>query len=115
LSEAEFHGLLIADDHPLFRGALREAINGLLDRANVAEAGTFEEVVDRLEHRPGSVVLPSWVIDAVACVPRGAHPSYAHGYYERDNKFYVAWEAISRARDTFTAWMREHVLESVPV
>ena len=76
---------------------------------------TVEEVVDRLERRPGSVVLPSWVIDAVACVPRGAHPSYAHGYYERDNKFYVAWEAISRDRDTFTAWMREHVLEGVPV
>ena len=48
-------------------------------------------------------------------MPRGAHPSYAHGYYERDNKFYVAWEAISRDRDTFTTWMREHVLEGVPV
>jgi glutaconate CoA-transferase, subunit A len=59
--------------------------------------------------------LPSWVVDAVACVPRGAHPSYAHGYYERDNEFYVAWEAISRDRDVFTAWMREHVLEGVPV
>ena len=49
LSEAEFHHLLIADDHPLFRGALREAVNGLFDRADVAEAGAFEEVVDRLE------------------------------------------------------------------
>jgi glutaconate CoA-transferase, subunit A len=76
---------------------------------------TVEEIVDRLQHRPGSVVLPSWVIDAVACVPRGAHPSYAHGYYERDNEFYVAWDGISRDRDTFTAWMREHVLEGVPV
>ncbi len=76
---------------------------------------TVEEIVDRFERRPGSVVLPSWVIDVVACVPRGAHPSYAHGYYERDNRFYVAWDAISRDRDTFTAWMREHVLEGVPV
>ena len=76
---------------------------------------TVEEIVDELERRPGSVVLPSWVIDVVACVPRGAHPSYAHGYYERDNEFYVAWDAISRDRDTFTAWMREHVLEGVPV
>ena len=49
LSEADLHHLLIADDHPLFRGALREAVNGLFDRADVAEAGTFEEVVDRLE------------------------------------------------------------------
>ena len=76
---------------------------------------TVEEIVDELEPRPGSVVLPSWVIDAVACVPGGAHPSYAHGYYERDNEFYVAWEAISRDRDAFTAWMREHVLEGVAV
>ena len=76
---------------------------------------TVEEIVDRFETRPGAVVLPSWVIDAVACVPRGAHPSYAHGYYERDNEFYVAWDAISRDRDTFTTWMREHVLEGVPV
>ena len=53
---------------------------------------TVEEIVDDFERRPGSVVLPSWVIDAVACVPRGAHPSYAHGYYERDNEFYVAWD-----------------------
>ena len=53
------------------------------------------------------------MIDAVACVPGGAHPSYAHGYYERDNEFYVAWDAISRDRETFTAWMREHVLEAV--
>jgi DNA-binding NarL/FixJ family response regulator len=49
VSEAEFHRLLIADDHPLFRGALREAVNGLFDRADIAEAGTFEEVSDFLE------------------------------------------------------------------
>jgi DNA-binding NarL/FixJ family response regulator len=56
LSEAEFHHLLIADDHPLFRGALREAVNGLFDRVDVAEAGAFEEVVDRLE-RAGDMDL----------------------------------------------------------
>jgi DNA-binding NarL/FixJ family response regulator len=49
VSEADFHHLLIADDHPLFRGALREAVNGLFDRAEIAEAGTFEEVTDFLE------------------------------------------------------------------
>jgi DNA-binding NarL/FixJ family response regulator len=49
VSDAEFHHLLIADDHPLFRGALREAVNGLFDRAEIAEAGTFEEVTDVLE------------------------------------------------------------------
>jgi glutaconate CoA-transferase subunit A len=76
---------------------------------------TVEEIVDELEPRPGAVVLPSWVVDAVCCVPGGARPSYAHGYYERDNEFYVAWDAISRDRDTFTEWMREHVLAEVQV
>ncbi len=71
---------------------------------------TIEEVVPELELRPGGVVLPAWVIDAVSVVPGGAHPSYAHGYYERDNAFYVEWDAISRDRDTFRAWMDEHVL-----
>jgi DNA-binding NarL/FixJ family response regulator len=49
LSDAEFHHLLIADDHPLFRGALREAVNGLFSRAEIGEAGTFEEVTELLE------------------------------------------------------------------
>jgi glutaconate CoA-transferase subunit A len=74
---------------------------------------TVEEIVDKLEPRPGGVVLPGWVIDAVAEVPGGARPSYAHGYYERDNDFYTAWDAISRDRDTFTSWMQEHVLGAV--
>jgi glutaconate CoA-transferase subunit A len=71
---------------------------------------TVEEVVDELQPLPGAVVLPGWVIDAVCEAPRGAHPSYAHGYYDRDNDFYVRWDAISRDRDTFRAWMEEHVL-----
>ena len=54
LSDSEFHHLLIADDHPLFRGALREAVNGLFDRADIAEAGTFEEVTELLERPSGS-------------------------------------------------------------
>ena len=49
MNEVQFYQVLIADDHPLFRGALREAVNGLFDRIGVAEAGTFEEVVERLE------------------------------------------------------------------
>jgi DNA-binding NarL/FixJ family response regulator len=56
LSDGEFHHLLIADDHPLFRGALREAVNGLFDRAEIAEAGTFEEVTELLE-RGGDIDL----------------------------------------------------------
>jgi glutaconate CoA-transferase, subunit A len=73
---------------------------------------TVEEVVPELELRPGGVVLPSWVVDAVSPAPGGARPSYAHGYYERDNAFYVRWDSISRERDVFTEWMTRHVLET---
>jgi glutaconate CoA-transferase, subunit A len=74
---------------------------------------TVEEVVDELDPRPGAIVLPSWVVSAVAVVPGGAHPSYASGYTTRDNAFYSEWDAISRDRDTFTTWMEQHVLEPV--
>ena len=52
-------------------------------------------------------MLPHWTIDYVSEVPNGAHPSYAHGYTERDNDFYVAWDAISRDRETFLRWMED--------
>jgi glutaconate CoA-transferase subunit A len=71
---------------------------------------TVEEVVDELTPRAGAVVLPSWALSYVAEVPGGAHPSYAHGYSARDNDFYVAWDAVSRDRGTFTAWMAANVL-----
>lgn len=73
---------------------------------------TVEEVVDELDARPGAVVLPSWVVTALAHVPGGAHPSYAAGYTTRDNAFYSAWDPISRDRETFTAWMTQHVMEA---
>jgi len=71
---------------------------------------TVEEIVDRLEPRPYSVVLPSRVVNAVACVPGGAHPSYADGYSRRDNSFYRRWDDIARDRGVFTSWMQRHVL-----
>jgi len=73
---------------------------------------TVEEVVDSLAPRPGAIVLPTWALTAVAVVPGGSHPSYAHDYSVRDNDFYVAWDAISRDRDTFAGWMRANVLEA---
>ena len=69
---------------------------------------TVEEVVDTLEPVAGQVVLPEWAVSAVAVAPRGAHPSYAHGYYDRDNSFYVDWDPIARDRDRFLAWMDAH-------
>jgi glutaconate CoA-transferase subunit A len=70
---------------------------------------TVEEIVEELEPQPGAVVLPSWALTAVAEAPRGAHPSYAHDYYDRDNGFYQDWDEISRDRDSFTAWVEEHI------
>ncbi|ATE56176.1 CoA transferase subunit A [Actinosynnema pretiosum] len=66
---------------------------------------TVEEVVDELEPVPGAVVLPHWVVDRVAVVPGGAHPSYAHGYSTRDNAAYSEWDAISRSREEFSRWL----------
>ncbi len=71
---------------------------------------TVEEVVETFEPRPFQVVLPSIAVDAIAVVPGGAHPSYAHGYYARDNAFYESWDAISRERERFQEWMARHVL-----
>jgi len=72
---------------------------------------TVEEIVDDFGTRsPNAVILPSWTITAIAVEPGGARPSYAHGYYPRDNSFYVKWDELSRDRDTFTAWLRDNVL-----
>ena len=68
---------------------------------------TVEEIVDTLEPRPNAVTLPTWVVTMVSEAPRGAHPSYAHDYYVRDNDYYKTWDGISRDRDTFQKWLAE--------
>jgi glutaconate CoA-transferase, subunit A len=85
-------------------GVQKEAV--LAARRSVV---TVEEIVAALDPRPGAVVLPEWTVGYVAAVPGGAHPSYAMGYTSRDNDFYIAWDAISRDRDTFSRWLDEHV------
>jgi glutaconate CoA-transferase, subunit A len=73
---------------------------------------TVEETVDQLNAPPNAVVLPSWVVGAVSEVKGGAFPSYAQGYYARNNAFYKQWDAIARERETFQAWMQRHVLST---
>lgn len=73
---------------------------------------TVEEIVDDLQAPMNACVLPAWVVSCICEVPGGAHPSYAHGYYKRDNAFCKAWDAISRERETFLAWMNRHVLST---
>jgi glutaconate CoA-transferase, subunit A len=74
---------------------------------------TVEEIVAELAAPPNACVLPAWVVSAVAVVPGGAFPSYALGYYERDNRFYKAWDGIARDRDTFRQWMQRHIMQTV--
>jgi glutaconate CoA-transferase subunit A len=74
---------------------------------------TVERVVDQLEPRPGGVVIPGWVIDAVAEVPGGSHPSYSLDITVRDNDFYKFWDQLSRDRQAFEEWMNEHVMAQV--
>jgi len=71
---------------------------------------TVEEIVDRLDAPPNAVVLPSWVVGSICEVKGGAFPSYAQGYYSRNNAFYKRWDEISREREGFTAWMERHVI-----
>jgi glutaconate CoA-transferase, subunit A len=76
---------------------------------------TVEEIVEDFGARsPNAVILPNWTVTAIAEVPGGAHPSYTHGYYKRDNAYYKAWDPIARDRDGFLAWMKANVLESGP-
>jgi glutaconate CoA-transferase subunit A len=71
---------------------------------------TVEERVERFAADMNAVVLPATTVAAVSVVPGGAYPSYAQGYYPRDNRFYIAWDEISRDRQTFLTWMEKHVL-----
>ncbi|MEQ8695035.1 MAG: CoA-transferase [Bauldia litoralis] len=73
---------------------------------------TVEEVVDEIDAAMNATILPRWTVSAVCVVPRGAHPSYAHGYYKRHNAFYKRWDEIARDRDTFREWMDRYVLSA---
>lgn len=97
---------------------LLEGITGVQKEAVLASKRsvvTVEEIVDDFGPRnANAVILPSWTISAIAVVPGGAFPSYAHGYYKRDNKFYIDWDDISRDRDVFLKWMDENVMSKGP-
>jgi glutaconate CoA-transferase subunit A len=86
-------------------GVQKEAV--LAARRSVV---TVEEIVAQLEPRPGAVMLPAWTVSYVALAPGGAHPSYALDYTIRDNDYYQAWDAISRSRESFTAWLDAELL-----
>jgi len=70
-----------------------------------------EELVEERVIRadPNRTVIPAMIVDAVVVEPWGAHPSYAQGYYDRDNDFYVAWENISREPGKLERYLDEFV------
>jgi len=83
--------------------------------ASKRQVVTVEEIVDELPERSlNAVVLPHWTVSHVVEVPGGAFPSYAQGYYPRNNGFYKQWDDIARERDTFHKWMKDNVLDKGP-
>jgi glutaconate CoA-transferase subunit A len=97
---------------------LLEGIVGVQKEAVLASKRsivTVEEIVQDFGPRNlNAVILPSWTVGAIAVVPGGAYPSYAQGYYTRDNAFYIDWEPIARDREGFLLWMKQNVLDRGP-
>jgi len=97
---------------------LIEGIIGVQKQAVLAARRSIVTVEERVESfagtHPNACILPHWTVGAIAVVPGGAHPSYAQGYYMRDNAYYLAWDAIAREREGFLAWMKENVLGKGP-
>jgi glutaconate CoA-transferase subunit A len=72
----------------------------------VAEEIVSEEVI---RSDPNRTLIPELIVDAVVHEPYGAHPSYAQGYYDRDNEFYLFWDRLSRDQDETEGWLEEWV------
>ncbi len=72
---------------------------------------TAEEIVDEaiIRSDPNRTLIPGFIVSAVCHVPGAAHPSYAQGYYDRDNDFYLKWDQISDNSETVKAYLDEWV------
>ncbi len=72
---------------------------------------TAEEIVDEATIRsdPNRTLIPEIVVDAVCHVPFACHPSYAQGYYDRDNEFYLKWDKVSDSSELVKSWLDEWV------
>ncbi len=72
---------------------------------------TAEEIVDEsiIRSDPNRTMIPANIVDAVCHVPYSCHPSYAQGYYDRDNEFYLAWDKVSSSQESVKAWLDEWV------
>jgi glutaconate CoA-transferase subunit A len=79
------------------------------DRVIVVVEELVDEAVIRAD--PNRTVVPGLIVDAVVVEPFGAHPSYVQGAYDRDNRFYLDWDAITKDEDATQAWLREWVYD----
>ena len=79
------------------------------DRVIVVVEELVDEAVIRAD--PNRTVIPGLIVDAVVVEPYGAHPSYVQGAYDRDNRFYLDWDAITRDEDALQGWLREWVYD----
>ena len=72
---------------------------------------TAEEIVDEsvIRSDPNRTMIPGIIVSAVCHVPYACHPSYAQGYYDRDNEFYLGWDKVSSSEETVKAWLDEWV------
>jgi glutaconate CoA-transferase subunit A len=77
------------------------------DRVIVVVEELVDEAVVRAD--PNRTIIPGLIVDAVVVEPFGAHPSYVQGAYDRDNQFYLDWDAITRDEESLQAWLREWV------
>jgi glutaconate CoA-transferase subunit A len=97
---------------------LIEGIIGVQKEAALAARKTIvtvEEIVEDFAGlHPNLCILPHWTVTAICEVPGGAHPSYTHGYYGRDNAAYLEWDKVSSERDSFLVWMEANVLSATP-
>lgn len=72
---------------------------------------TVEEIVDVevIRADPNRTLIPAHAVDAIVHCPGGAYPSYAQGYYDRDNLFYRDWTEISRDPKKIREWVDKWV------
>jgi len=79
------------------------------DRVIVVVEELVDEAVVRAD--PNRTIIPGLIVDAVVVEPFGAHPSYVQGAYDRDNRFYLDWDAITRDEDALQAWLKDWVYD----
>lgn len=72
---------------------------------------TAEEIVEEqvIRSDPNRTLIPGFIVSAVCHVPYAAHPSYAQGYYDRDNEFYMNWDKISESAELTSQYLDEWV------